>query len=111
VLSIGDGMSDGIRDEQDDKPVERRVVLPEPDVDNITVLTENLPNDPVLPWHHFDSPWLGRDANDEPLPVDADEPEAQPAEPDGVVPPPAAEEEQDDSLLAEQLTLSLEQVS
>ena len=41
--------------------LERRLALPEPDVSNITVLTENLPNEPVLPWHHFDSPWLERD--------------------------------------------------
>ena len=32
--------------------------LPAPDLDNITVLTEELPNAPILPWHHYDSPWL-----------------------------------------------------
>lgn len=32
--------------------------LPEPDPANITVLTKNLPNNPILPWNHFDSPWL-----------------------------------------------------
>jgi hypothetical protein len=31
--------------------------LPEPDPDNITVLTRNLPNTPILPWNHYDSPW------------------------------------------------------
>lgn len=31
--------------------------LPEPDPENITVLTRNLPNKPILPWHHYDSPW------------------------------------------------------
>lgn len=36
----------------------RCIRLPEPDVKNITVLTENLPNEPILPWHHYDSPWL-----------------------------------------------------
>jgi hypothetical protein len=35
-----------------------RIRLPDPDVKNITVLTKNLPNEPVLPWHRFDSPWL-----------------------------------------------------
>ncbi|MBD1915941.1 MULTISPECIES: hypothetical protein [Cyanophyceae] len=50
-------MSDG----QQETTLDRRVALPEPDVSNITVLTENLPNEPVLPWHHFDSPWLERD--------------------------------------------------
>jgi hypothetical protein len=32
--------------------------LPKPDPANITVLTPNLPNKPILPWTHFDSPWL-----------------------------------------------------
>ncbi len=40
---------------------EKRVCLPKPDVNNITVLTESLPNEPILPWHHFDSPWLEKD--------------------------------------------------
>lgn len=33
------------------------LTLPEPDPDNITVLTRNLPNKPILPWSHYDSPW------------------------------------------------------
>jgi hypothetical protein len=45
---------------QTDSTSDRRVSLPQPDAENITVLAENLPNDPVLPWHHFDSPWLDR---------------------------------------------------
>jgi|GEM_PF-4940031 len=32
--------------------------LPEPDNDNITVLTSKLPNEPILPWNRYDSPWL-----------------------------------------------------
>jgi len=28
-----------------------------PDLDNVTVLTDSLPNNPILPWHHYDSPW------------------------------------------------------
>jgi hypothetical protein len=36
--------------------------LPAPDLDNITVLTEELPNAPILPWHHYDSPWLETEA-------------------------------------------------
>jgi len=36
--------------------------LPEPDPANITVLTKNLPNNPILPWNHFDSPWLEQEA-------------------------------------------------
>lgn len=42
-----------------DSPLpEKRVQLPEPDMDNITVLTRELPNEPILPWHRYDSPWL-----------------------------------------------------
>ena len=36
--------------------------LPEPDPDNITVLTRNLPNTPILPWNHYDSPWQDSEA-------------------------------------------------
>ncbi len=35
----------------------KRVTLPEPDPDNITVLTNKLPNKPILPWNRYDSPW------------------------------------------------------
>lgn len=52
-------------DAQQETTLDRRVVLPEPDASNITVLTESLPNEPVLPWHHFDSPWLERDGEAE----------------------------------------------
>ncbi|NJL39553.1 MAG: hypothetical protein HC840_16270 [Leptolyngbyaceae cyanobacterium RM2_2_4] len=38
--------------------LEKRIRLPEPDMSNITVLTRQLPNEPILPWHHYDSPWL-----------------------------------------------------
>ncbi len=31
--------------------------LPEPDADNITVLSNKLPNTPILPWNRYDSPW------------------------------------------------------
>ncbi|PSR13979.1 hypothetical protein C8255_24725 [filamentous cyanobacterium CCP3] len=81
-------MSDG----QHETTLERRVALPEPDVSNITVLTESLPNEPVLPWHHFDSPWLDRDA------------EADPEESEAEATPTAS----DESEPAEQLTLELE---
>lgn len=33
------------------------LTLPEPDPDNITVLAHSLPNKPILPWNHYDSPW------------------------------------------------------
>ncbi len=35
--------------------------LPEPDRENITVLLHNLPDAPVLPWNHYDSPWEGEE--------------------------------------------------
>jgi hypothetical protein len=34
-----------------------RIDLPQPDADNITVLTDKLPNKPILPWNRYDSPW------------------------------------------------------
>ncbi|ACK69750.1 hypothetical protein PCC7424_1303 [Gloeothece citriformis PCC 7424] len=34
-----------------------RIELPEPDAENITVLSHKLPNKPILPWNHYDSPW------------------------------------------------------
>ncbi|QLE56955.1 hypothetical protein [Nostoc sp. TCL26-01] len=37
-----------------------RLILPEPDTANITVLAHNLPNDPIIPWNHFAYPWLNR---------------------------------------------------
>ncbi|MBE9157276.1 hypothetical protein IQ265_10645 [Nodosilinea sp. LEGE 06152] len=81
-------MSDG----QHETALERRVALPEPDVSNITVLTESLPNEPVLPWHHFDSPWLDRDAE-----IASEESEAE-----------VTLEASDESEPTEQLTLELE---
>lgn len=38
--------------------------LPKPDPANITVLTPNLPNKPILPWTHFDSPWLDNEVHE-----------------------------------------------
>ncbi|MBF2048941.1 MAG: hypothetical protein EDM05_050190 [Leptolyngbya sp. IPPAS B-1204] len=38
-----------------------RIKLPKPDLRNITVLTRKLPNIPILPWNHYDSPWLESD--------------------------------------------------
>jgi hypothetical protein len=43
--------------ESDDNSKEKSITLPEPDRDNITVLTENLPNKPILPWNRYDSDW------------------------------------------------------
>jgi hypothetical protein len=36
---------------------EIRLEIPEPDAENITVLTDKLPNTPILPWNRYDSPW------------------------------------------------------
>lgn len=65
------------------KPVTSdRIKLPEPDLRNITVLTRKLPNNPILPWNHYDSPWLETDEIDEPdeteAAQEAPEPQAQP---------------------------------
>ncbi|KYC37055.1 hypothetical protein WA1_46305 [Scytonema hofmannii PCC 7110] len=46
----------------------RGLRLPKPDPANITVLTPNLPNKPILPWTHFNSPWL--DSEVEPVTSD-----------------------------------------
>ncbi|GFE69889.1 hypothetical protein [Chroococcus sp. FPU101] len=42
-----------------------RIEIPEPDADNITVLTHKLPNKPILPWNHYDSPWEGSETEHE----------------------------------------------
>lgn len=39
--------------------------LPDPDLDNVTVLTDSLPNNPIIPWHHYDSPWENSEEEEE----------------------------------------------
>lgn len=39
---------------------QQKVQLPEPNADNIAVLAHNLPNKPILPWNHFDSPVINK---------------------------------------------------
>lgn len=84
----------------DPTSTQKRVRLPEPDSENITVLTHELPNEPILPWHHYDSPWLppedgaetGEDAeSDESKPVELDA-ELEMAEP-AIAEPDTAEAE------------------
>lgn len=63
------------------KPVDtldsgEHLALPEPDPDNITVLTRNLPNTPILPWNHYDSPW--QEAEAEKSEQDTDDSEQNP---------------------------------
>ncbi|MDJ0708684.1 MAG: hypothetical protein QNJ46_35930 [Leptolyngbyaceae cyanobacterium MO_188.B28] len=51
-------------DQASEAPSAKQINLPDPDPDNITVLTKELPNEPILPWHRFDSPWLEGDEKD-----------------------------------------------
>lgn len=50
-----------------------RIEIPEPDADNITVLTHKLPNKPILPWNHYDSPWEESDTEQENRSVNNDD--------------------------------------
>lgn len=82
--------------EPSEPPTEKRVALPKPDTNNITVLTESLPNDPILPWHRFTSPWLEKDES----PLDGSSMEEIPSDdPDSLAPEEAGE----------QLTLALDE--
>lgn len=47
----------------DTEPDSECLRLPKPDPANITVITPNLPNKPILPWTQFDSPWLESEEN------------------------------------------------
>lgn len=40
-----------------DNDPENGFKLPAPDRDNVTALTDHLPNNPIIPWHNYDSPW------------------------------------------------------
>lgn len=44
-------------EEEENQEAKEGFQLPEPDLDNVTVLTDSLPNNPIIPWHHYDSPW------------------------------------------------------
>ncbi len=83
--------------EQHNNLLERRVCLPKPDVNNITVLTQSLPNEPILPWHHYDSPWLEK----------ADQEEGDPTTDDtaAMEEPTAVTGEAEDAAGVEQLSL------
>ncbi|HEY9833357.1 MAG TPA: hypothetical protein V6D26_22585 [Stenomitos sp.] len=64
------------------KPVDtigsgEHLTLPEPDPDNITVLTRNLPNTPILPWNHYDSPWSDPEAETTESEADHSEPDTE----------------------------------
>ena len=64
------------------KPVDtigsgEHLTLPEPDPDNITVLTRNLPNTPILPWNHYDSPWSDPEAETTETEADISEPDTE----------------------------------
>ncbi len=38
------------------KLTDELVCLPKPDRESIVAFTPELPNEPILPWRHFDSP-------------------------------------------------------
>lgn len=61
---MNDSNSNSISEYDTDEP---KIKLPEPDLDNITVLTENLPNKPILPWNRYDSDWDENINQDNPL--------------------------------------------
>ncbi|MBD0335727.1 MAG: hypothetical protein ICV62_09575 [Cyanobacteria bacterium Co-bin13] len=99
-------------DEQAETDSGRRISLPEPDIENITVLTKSLPNEPILPWHHFDSPWLERDeadANEPAVEAEADA-AAENLEAVSEESPLAPAGSQAESTDSEQLSLALEEV-
>ena len=54
---------------------EEHVELPEPDAENITVLTNKLPNKPILPWNRYDSPWEEPETESETEAEKAEDPE------------------------------------
>lgn len=43
-----------------------KVVVGKPDYWNITTLTDKLPNTPILPWNHYDSPWENPEVEERP---------------------------------------------
>jgi len=50
--------------------------LPDPDPDNITVLTNKLPNKPILPWNRYDSPGQEDEVAGQVASESADDPDA-----------------------------------
>ncbi len=75
ILTHSNNSQDGYHQ----KSSPERLNLPEPDHDNITVLSHNLPNKPILPWNRYDSPWKDKDKQDQQEKGDTEEkqPEAQ----------------------------------
>lgn len=43
-----------------------KIVVGKPDYWNITTLTDKLPNTPILPWNHYDSPWENPEVEEDP---------------------------------------------
>lgn len=79
------------------------LTLPEPDPDNITVLTRNLPNKPILPWNHYDSPW--EEEEEEKTDQEADTLDQDPETPDA-----KAESLEEESDSAEAIADSLDEM-
>ncbi|PSF39548.1 hypothetical protein C7H19_01800 [Aphanothece hegewaldii CCALA 016] len=61
-------------DTSEEEKTSIRIEIPEPDADNITVLTHKLPNKPILPWNHYDSPWEGSETEAETQDLSEDKP-------------------------------------
>ncbi|MEM7554013.1 MAG: hypothetical protein AAF378_07925 [Cyanobacteria bacterium P01_A01_bin.84] len=51
-------------EEEDMQTSGKQIPLPKPDPANIEVLTSHLPKAPILPWNHFDSPWLDAEVDE-----------------------------------------------
>lgn len=56
---------------------ERELVLPEPDPQQIAVLTNKLPDTPILPWNHYDSPWREDEEDTEEVSIPSESAEVQ----------------------------------
>ena len=90
----------------------KRLNLPEPDPDNITVLTRNLPNKPILPWHHYDSPWSeANEENPEGSEIPDTDEAAQESEVISTETPPQSEADNPDELDKDELDDVIESVA
>lgn len=69
-------------EEVKEEKVVTRIELPEPDTENITVLSHKLPNTPILPWNHYDSPWEEQENPD--LETSPDHPEETKSSPEEI---------------------------
>lgn len=66
-------LSSSVEEENSLEEKSIRIEIPEPDAENITVLTHKLPNKPILPWNHYDSPWEESEAESESQKVNSED--------------------------------------